>query len=674
MQRRRQAITRAVASGLAGLLVVTAAACSGDGGEPTKDNNAADAAIDAGPADAGDHTAGATDAGKQPDAGADTGSQADIGADAGTDAATADAGAPDAGPKCPGAAGCACNADSECDGAPCLPVAANPADSKGVCASPCASIDGCEGAAACAKVESHPGSYFCVDRDVILCRPCKQASDCAFPGNAYPACVLHAGGGFEGAFCGRSCTADGDCPSGYVCAQDALTTKGTTASQCVPKDAGLCGCNQAAVNSGATTTCYAKGLPGCVAERKCVVTGGKPTLAPCAPVKPTKETCDGQDEDCDGTVDGAGLCEDGNPCTEDQCAGKPGCKHAPDSASPCDDGDKCTTKDSCKAGKCTATALNCDDGNSCTKDACAMASGCTHTSDDGAACDDANKCTVDDKCGAAPCKGSAADCDDKNACTADSCLPSNGCHHAFTADACDDGDACTQGDQCVTGLCAGVTKTCDDNLDNPCLADTCDMATGCTSTADDSAGCDDGNPCLLGESCKAGKCGGGKPRDCDDGNPCTNDLCLKKGPKDSACDHVPNAALCDDGNACTDKDRCISGKCRGATVSCEDANACTDDACDMATGCTHTNNDEKCDDDNACTTSDGCAVGLCAGATVTCNDNDPCTTDACAPKKGCTHTAIAGCGKASEPDPPPTGEGEGGGPPAPDDRPSAQAD
>ena len=40
-----------------------------------------------------------------------------------------------------------------------------------------------------------------------------------------------------------------------------------------------------------------------------------------------RETCDGVDNDCDGHVDGEGLCDDGDRCTVDTCRGTGGCAH-----------------------------------------------------------------------------------------------------------------------------------------------------------------------------------------------------------------------------------------------------------------------------------------------------------------------------------------------------------
>lgn len=94
------------------------------------------------------------------------------------------------------------------------------------------------------------------------------------------------------------------------------------------------------------------------------------------------ETCNGIDDDCDGTIDngGAALCDDGNGCTDDTCGGTAGCAHT-DNAAPCDDGNVCTVGDTCSGGVCEpGSPLNCDDNNCCTIDSCDPASGCVHMS------------------------------------------------------------------------------------------------------------------------------------------------------------------------------------------------------------------------------------------------------------------------------------------------------
>ncbi len=70
------------------------------------------------------------------------------------------------------------------------------------------------------------------------------------------------------------------------------------------------------------------------------------------------ETCNNLDDNCDGVVDngGASLCDDGNACTTDACAGVNGCTHAP-TTGPCDDGNPCTIGDSCIDGYCAGAMM-----------------------------------------------------------------------------------------------------------------------------------------------------------------------------------------------------------------------------------------------------------------------------------------------------------------------------
>lgn len=76
----------------------------------------------------------------------------------------------------------------------------------------------------------------------------------------------------------------------------------------------------------------------------------------------TEATCDGQDNDCDGTTDEGG-------------------------ASLCDDSDVCTTDHACVDGQCVVTGtLECDDGQECSVDSCDSAKGCLHEPDPRPAC------------------------------------------------------------------------------------------------------------------------------------------------------------------------------------------------------------------------------------------------------------------------------------------------
>lgn len=104
-------------------------------------------------------------------------------------------------------------------------------------------------------------------------------------------------------------------------------------------------------------------------------------------------------------------CDDGDPCTIDNCVGDVCVNDSFDCA------DACTT-DSCSGGACFNDAIDCDDGDACTADSCDSGSGCANIfpacglSDGccGPACDSGNDpdcvscgakndpCSVDEDC------------------------------------------------------------------------------------------------------------------------------------------------------------------------------------------------------------------------------------------------------------------------------------
>ncbi len=128
---------------------------------------------------------------------------------------------------------------------------------------------------------------------------------------------------------------------------------------------------------------------------------------------------------------------------------------------------------------------SCDDGNPCTFDDCRFdiffcnCCTCVHIEESGHHCDDGNVCTISDQCSNGTCVGSPVSdvsCDDGNLCTvSDQCLNGTCAGVPIT---CDDGDRCTL-DNCdpATGLCSHAPLNCDDG--SACTVDSCDSATGC---------------------------------------------------------------------------------------------------------------------------------------------------------------------------------------------------
>jgi V8-like Glu-specific endopeptidase len=157
----------------------------------------------------------------------------------------------------------------------------------------------------------------------------------------------------------------------------------------------------------------------------------------------------------------------------------------------------------------------------------------------------------------------------------------------------------------------------------------CYVPTSCTTNAE----CGDGNLCNGEETCGvSGQCQPGTPIICNDGNPCTDDTC---NPATGGCVFTNNTAPCDDGDACTVGDTCSAGSCRpGTDRNCDDGNPCTADSCVKDTGCIHTRTSGgPCDDGNACTSEDTCSAGVCVGNPVdgTACPNGTCQSGTCVP-------------------------------------------
>lgn len=232
-------------------------------------------------------------------------------------------------------------------------------------------------------------------------------------------------------------------------------------------------------------------------------------------------------------------CDDGDPCTLDQCDPAIGCSHAEElcpadctglgDGERCIDGTTCTVGDTCQSGACVAGPVRtCPDIDECTSAQCDAVFGCMYTEE-----------FVSPPC-VPECTGTVADftrCPgDRNLCSIDACLPST----SFGDDKCIDGllfgrqcadhDLCNGDEWCspVLGCQADAPRVCDDG-DICNGAETCDSQAGCQAGTPlpDGTACDDHLLCTATDQCAAENCAGTPltAADCDDSDGSTTDEC-----------------------------------------------------------------------------------------------------------------------------------------------------
>ncbi len=224
-----------------------------------------------------------------------------------------------------------CTGNADCQSGFCIELP----DGTSVCTMTCA--EECPDDWACKGIETPPDwTFICVPKGGNVCKPCEKDTDCLYQGDL---CVPV---GSSGMFCGMDCSQGQPCPKYFTCTEVSGTEGTVVGSQCLP-DTGSCICTHDLDKT--TKECSVKNEWGkCYGEQLCDGANG---WTECFAATPAQETCDGQDNDCDGKADeelepepcevanGQGVCPGTSTCqaeagyvcdaktpTEEECDGQ----------------------------------------------------------------------------------------------------------------------------------------------------------------------------------------------------------------------------------------------------------------------------------------------------------------------------------------------------------------
>jgi hypothetical protein len=192
--------------------------------------------------------------------------------------------------------GAACTADSECESKHCLPPGPG---NGGVCTVECGiSLPPCPSEWDCKTAKADGSLYLCVPPMERLCQLCSEDVDCNVIGDR---CLTLGTATAPERVCGRDCSLDGKCPTGYGCSEVSNGDGGGRGKQCQPTVA-TCNCTQVSV--GLTRACSNTNEFGsCYGKQTCAATGTGYDWSTCDAKTAAAEVCDGIDNNCNGLVD-----------------------------------------------------------------------------------------------------------------------------------------------------------------------------------------------------------------------------------------------------------------------------------------------------------------------------------------------------------------------------------